>query len=152
MFFMMGITDGRKQLDFTQTVICSVCGKYGGTRSLWRIRCCRYFLSHAWSGTGTIMCRWAAAIRCMSLIRKSERRLRVGNRWRFCCSIWRWCSREPVDMDTGIAIIAVMRQQKILSIARSAETGFRKIWASDSKKWIWRLFWLLSIPKQLLMS
>jgi len=29
MFFMMGITDGRKQLDFTQTVICSVCGKYG---------------------------------------------------------------------------------------------------------------------------
>ena len=29
MFFMMGITDGRKQLDFTQTVICGVCGKYG---------------------------------------------------------------------------------------------------------------------------
>ena len=26
---MMGITDGRKQLDFTQTVICSICGKYG---------------------------------------------------------------------------------------------------------------------------
>ena len=29
MFFMMGITDGRKQLDFTQMVICGVCGKYG---------------------------------------------------------------------------------------------------------------------------
>ena len=26
---MMGITDGRKQLDFTQMVICGVCGKYG---------------------------------------------------------------------------------------------------------------------------
>ena len=29
MFFVMGITDGRKDLDFTQTVICDNCGKYG---------------------------------------------------------------------------------------------------------------------------
>ncbi len=29
MFFMMGITDGRKNFDFTQTIICNVCGKYG---------------------------------------------------------------------------------------------------------------------------
>lgn len=29
MFFMMGITDGRKVFDFTQTVICDICGKYG---------------------------------------------------------------------------------------------------------------------------
>ena len=29
MFFMMGITDGRKNLDFTQTIICNVCGRYG---------------------------------------------------------------------------------------------------------------------------
>ena len=29
MFFMMGITDGRKNLNFTQTVICNICGKYG---------------------------------------------------------------------------------------------------------------------------
>ena len=29
MFFIMGITDGRKDLDFTQTVICDNCGKYG---------------------------------------------------------------------------------------------------------------------------
>lgn len=29
MFFMMGITDGRKDLDFVQTIICNVCGKYG---------------------------------------------------------------------------------------------------------------------------
>ena len=26
---MMGITDGRKDFDFVQTVICDVCGKYG---------------------------------------------------------------------------------------------------------------------------
>ena len=29
MFFMMGITDGRKDLNFTQTIICNVCGRYG---------------------------------------------------------------------------------------------------------------------------
>ena len=29
MFFMMGITDGRKVFDYTQTVICNICGKYG---------------------------------------------------------------------------------------------------------------------------
>lgn len=29
MFFMMGITDGRKDLDFNQQTICSECGRYG---------------------------------------------------------------------------------------------------------------------------
>ena len=29
MFFMMGITDGKKNLDFSQTIICNLCGKYG---------------------------------------------------------------------------------------------------------------------------
>ena len=29
MFFMMGITDRRKDLDFSQTVVCKQCGKYG---------------------------------------------------------------------------------------------------------------------------
>ena len=29
MFFMMGITDGRKELNYSQTEICSVCGCYG---------------------------------------------------------------------------------------------------------------------------
>ena len=29
MFFMMGITNGRKELEHRQTVICDVCGRYG---------------------------------------------------------------------------------------------------------------------------
>jgi hypothetical protein len=29
MFLMMGITDGRKDFDFGQQMICSVCGRYG---------------------------------------------------------------------------------------------------------------------------
>ena len=28
-FFMMAITDGRKDLKFSQMIICDVCGKYG---------------------------------------------------------------------------------------------------------------------------
>ncbi len=29
MFFMMGINDGQRRLDFTQTIICDCCGGYG---------------------------------------------------------------------------------------------------------------------------
>ena len=29
MFFMIGLTDGRKDFPFTQTILCSACGKYG---------------------------------------------------------------------------------------------------------------------------
>lgn len=29
MFFVMGITDGRKDFAFNQTILCSLCGKYG---------------------------------------------------------------------------------------------------------------------------
>lgn len=29
MFFMMGITDGRKDFDFNQVVTCDECGRYG---------------------------------------------------------------------------------------------------------------------------
>ncbi len=29
MFFIMGITEGRKDFDFSQTITCSLCGRYG---------------------------------------------------------------------------------------------------------------------------
>lgn len=29
MFFLMGITDGKKDLQFTQTIVCNICGRYG---------------------------------------------------------------------------------------------------------------------------
>jgi len=29
MFFMMGITDGRKDFDFNQVITCDECGRYG---------------------------------------------------------------------------------------------------------------------------
>lgn len=40
MFFMMGITEGRKKLNFQQTVVCSQCGRYGrvhGIHDVYRI-------------------------------------------------------------------------------------------------------------------
>ena len=50
MFFMMGITDGRKDLDFNQQIICSQCGRYG-----------RYQVYMTY-----IMCRPAAVIQHMN--------------------------------------------------------------------------------------
>ena len=32
MFFMMGITDGRKDLEYNRVIICSACGAYGRYR------------------------------------------------------------------------------------------------------------------------
>ena len=32
MFFIMGITDGRKDFDFLQAILCNVCGRYGQYR------------------------------------------------------------------------------------------------------------------------
>ena len=32
MFLMIGVTDGRKDLEFSQTVICGRCGRYGAYR------------------------------------------------------------------------------------------------------------------------
>lgn len=29
MFFIFGISNGRKELDYHQTIVCSVCGRYG---------------------------------------------------------------------------------------------------------------------------
>lgn len=29
MFFIMGISEGQKKLDFNQTIVCTSCGKYG---------------------------------------------------------------------------------------------------------------------------
>ena len=103
----------------------AVCAEsMGGIRSLWRIRYYRCFLFHASNGTGIIMCRWAAAIPCMSWIRKLERRSRAESRLRFCRSIWLWWIRETAVMVIGAAAIADMRQQRILIFVRSAATGF----------------------------
>ena len=39
MFFMMGITDGRKDFDFHQQIICDVCGKYGRFQVFYDLYC-----------------------------------------------------------------------------------------------------------------
>ena len=61
---MMGITDGRKDFDFMQTVICDVCGKYGRYQvfmtytvlSLFLIPCFKwnkhYYVQTSCCGTG----------------------------------------------------------------------------------------------------
>lgn len=87
MFFMMGITDGRKDFDFHQQIICDVCGKYGRFQVFRPILCCRYFLSHVLSGISIIMCRQAAVIQSMSWMRRLEKELQQAKMWKFCHSI-----------------------------------------------------------------
>ena len=60
MFFMMGITDGRKELNYSQTEICSVCGCYGRYQVFMTYTVLSLFLFHVLSGIGIIMYRQAA--------------------------------------------------------------------------------------------
>lgn len=76
MFFMMGITDGRKDFDFHQQIICDVCGKYG-----------RFQVFMILSGISIIMCRQAAVIQSMSWMRRLENELQQVMIWRFCRNI-----------------------------------------------------------------
>ena len=73
MFFMMSITDGRKDFDFHQQIICDLCGRYGRFEVFMTILPLPCFLSRALSGTSAIMCRQAAVGPCMNLIRRSEK-------------------------------------------------------------------------------
>ena len=66
MFFMMGITDGRKNFDFVQTEICDVCGRYGR----YEVFMTYLVLFLVLSGTSVIMSGQAAVARYMSLIRE----------------------------------------------------------------------------------
>ena len=70
MFFMMGITDGRKNFDFVQTEICDVCGRYGRYEVFMTYMVLSLFLFLVLSGTSVIMSGQAAVARYMSLIRE----------------------------------------------------------------------------------
>jgi len=73
---MMGITDGRKDFDFHQQIICDICGKYG-----------RFQVFMILSGISIIMCRQAAVIQSMSWMRRLENELQQVMIWRFCRNI-----------------------------------------------------------------
>ena len=87
MFLIMGITDGRKDFDFTQTIICNLCGKYGRYQVFMTYTVLSLFSYRASSGISIIMCRRAAATRCMNLPRRSGRQLPVGSRSKFSRNI-----------------------------------------------------------------
>ena len=123
MFFILGITDGRKDFEFTQTMICNICGKYGRYQvfmtytvlSLFFIPCFKWN-KHYYVQTSC----------CTNLIRKLENRLREVSRWRFCHNICRRCVRVAVGIDTNAVHSAGMRRQKILNSVRSVENDFRR--------------------------
>lgn len=72
MFFMMGITDGRKDFDFHQQIICDICGKYGRFQVFMTYTVLSLFFIPCFSGISIIMCRQAAVIQSMSWMRRLE--------------------------------------------------------------------------------
>ena len=123
MFFILGITDGRKDFEFTQTMICNICGKYGRYQVFMTYTVLSYLVSN---GISIIMCRRAVVALYTNLIRKLENRLREVSRWRFCHNICRRCVRVAVGIDTNAVHSAGMRRQKILNSVRSVENDFRR--------------------------
>lgn len=85
--FMMGITDGRKDFDFHQQIICDICGKYGRFQvsmtytvlSLFFIPCFKwnkhYYVQTSCCNT---VYRW---------MRSRKKELQQAKMWKFCHSI-----------------------------------------------------------------
>lgn len=126
MFFILGITDGRKDFEFTQTMICNICGKYGRYQVFMTYTVLSLFSYLVSNGISIIMCRRAVVALYTNLIRKLENRLREVSRWRFCHNICRRCVRVVVGIDTNAVHSAGMRRQKILNSVRSVENDFRR--------------------------
>lgn len=70
MFFMMGITDGRKDFDFHQQIICDICGKYGRFQVSMTYTVLSLFFIPCFKWNSIIMCRRVAVIRCTNWMRK----------------------------------------------------------------------------------
>lgn len=126
MFFILEITDGRKDFEFTQTMICNICGKYGRYQVFMTYTVLSLFSYLVSNGISIIMCRRAVVALYTNLIRKLENRLREVSRWRFCHNICRRCVRVAVGIDTNAVHSAGMRRQKILNSVRSVENDFRR--------------------------
>ena len=126
MFFIMGITDGRKDFEFAQTMICNICGKYGRYQVFMTYTVLSLFSYLVSNGISIIMCRRAVVELYTNLIRKSGNRLQEVSRWRFCHNICRRCVRVAVGIDTNAVHSAGMRRQKILNSVRSVENDFRR--------------------------
>ena len=112
MFFIMGITDGRKDFDFRQMMTCGACGAYG-----------RYqvFMTYTVLSLFFIPCiKWNRHY----YVQASCCNARMS---RFCHNICVRCIRE-IAVTAGIpqnsAEIVVLRPRRIMNSARNAVCGF----------------------------
>lgn len=127
MFFIMGITDGRKDFDFHQMMTCGACGAYGRYQVFMTYTVLSLFFIPCIKGTDTTMCRRAAAMRSMSWTRRLENGLRAAGMSRFCHNICVRCTRgiaETAGILQNSAEIVVLRPRRIMNSARNAVCGF----------------------------
>ena len=87
MFFMMGITDGRKDFDFHQQIICDICGKYGRFQVFMTYTVLSLFFIPCFKWNKHYYVQTAAVIQSMSWMRRLENELQQVRIWRFCRNI-----------------------------------------------------------------
>ena len=124
MFFMMGITDGRKQLDFTQTVICGVCGKYGRYQVFMTYTVLSLFFIPCFKWNRHYYVQMSCCNTLYELDPEVGKGIARGEQVEILPQHLTLVNQGGVDTDTGAAVTAGMKRQKILSIARSAGNGF----------------------------
>ena len=127
MFFIMGITDGRKDFDFHQMMTCGACGAYGRYQvfmtytvlSLFFIPCIK------WNRHYYVQASCCNAL--YELDAEIGNGLRAARMSRFCHNICVRCIRE-IAVTAGIpqnsAEIVVLRPRRIMNSARNAVCGF----------------------------
>lgn len=126
MFFMMGITDGRKNLDYNQTEICSVCGRYGRFQVFMTYTVLSLFFIPCFKWNRHYYVQTSCCHTLYELDREIGRRIERGEDVRILPE-----HLQKVEMvDRGITMVVIsvarivgMRQPKTLCFARNAVCG-----------------------------
>ena len=127
MFFIMGITDGRKDFDFHQMMTCGACGAYGRYQvfmtytvlSLFFIPCIK------WNRHYYVQASCCNAL--YELDAEIGNGLRAAGMSRFCHNICVRCIRgivETAGIPQNSAEIVGLRPRRIMNSVRNAVCGF----------------------------
>lgn len=82
MFLIMGITQGRKDLDFAQTVLCSLCGRYGHYEVFMTYTCLSLFFIPTFRWNRHYYVRSSCCGTLYELDPEIGKRIKKAKRWR----------------------------------------------------------------------
>ena len=124
---MMGITDGRKQLDFTQTVICGVCGKYGRYQVFMTYTVLSLFFYPMLQMEPALLCADELLQYALyELDPEMGKAIARGEQVEILPQHLTLVNQEAVDTVIGAAATAGMRQQKIFEFCPKCGNRFSR--------------------------